>query len=527
MPVNGRLARVLAAAVVVSLVAAGAAAGCGKTTKTPTVAVYASANQPIVFWDPSDSYSNEIIVMNNIYETLLRYDPAKDKLIPVLATSYQVSPDGLTWTFELRKGVKFHTGNEMTADAVKASIERTMKRGMGASFIWSAVKEIKVLDRYKVEFDLSYPAPLDMICASGYGAHIFDPSVVQANGEDWFAAGHEAGTGPYMLESFTGKEEVVLTKFPDYWGGWKGQHFDKIVFQEVSEASTRAQMVQAGQADFVDNLPIEQIDRLRSDPNVAITQTPSFQNLLGFFNTAKPPLDNVLVREALSYAVPYDQIITEVMKGTATQGQGPVPKGMWGHDDSLPQPTYDLAKAKQLLTQAGFPNGGFKLVLTYASGDETERRVAELYKASLAQLGINLEIRGMPWEPQWDLAKATKPADRQDIFVMYWWPDYCTPYSWLNAMFHSEDTINFNLGYYKNPEYDKLIDEAQKLSGSNRAQAVEEFKQAQKILCNDWVAIYFFDQNYVRAMRADFKGYVDNPAYPHVVFFYNTYRGSK
>lgn len=503
------------------------AVGCAKVSTTPTVAVYASANQVIVFWDPSDSYSNEIIVMNNLYETLLRYDPASDKLIPVLATGYQVSADGLTWTFELRKGVKFHTGNEMTADAVKYSIERTMKRGMGAAFIWSPVKEMKVLDPYKIEFDLSYPAPLDMIAASGYGAHIFDPAPVQQNGEDWFSQGHEAGTGPYTLESFTGKEEVVLKKFPDYWRGWKGQHFDKVVFQEVSEASTRAQMVQAGQVDFVENLPIEQIDRLRSDPKVAITTTPSFQNLLGFFNTEKPPLDRKLVRQAISYAVPYDQIITEVMKGTATQGQGPVPKGMWGHDSSLFQYNLDLDKAKELLTQAGYPNGGFKLMLTYASGDETERRVAELFKASLAKLNINLEIRGMPWEPQWDLAKATKPGDRQDIFVMYWWPDYSTPYSWLNAMYHSEESINFNLGYYKNPEYDQLIDEGQKLSGSDRKRAIDLFGQAQKMLVDDAISIYFFDQSYVRAIRADFEGYVDNPSYPHVVFFYDTHRGGK
>ncbi len=520
-----RLSQVLVVLLALSL--ALVFAGCAKTSTTPRVAVYASANQPIVFWDPSDSYSNEIIVMNNIYETLLRYDPTTDKLSPILATAYQVSPDGLAWTFDLRKGVKFHTGNEMTADSVKACVERTMQRGLGAAFIWSPVKEIKALDRYKVEFDLSYPAPLDMIAASGYGAHIFDPAVVQENGEEWFSEGHEAGTGPYVLESFKGKEEVVLAKFADYWRGWKGQHFDKVVFQEVSEASTRAQMVQAGQVDFVDNLPIEQIDRLRSDPAVAITTTPSFQNLLGFLNTQTPPLDNKLVRQAVSYAVPYEQIITEVMKGTAVQGQGPVPGGMWGHNDSLFQYTQDLTKAKDLLTQAGFPNGGFKLTLTYASGDETERRVAEIFKASLAQLNIDLEIRGMPWEPQWDLAKATKPADRQDIFVMYWWPDYSTPYSWLNAMYHSEDTINFNLAYYKNPEYDQVVDDAQKLSGSDRAKAIEKFAQAQQMLVDDTVCLYFFDQSYVRAMRADFQGYVDNPSYPHVVFFYDTHRSSK
>ncbi len=501
--------------------------GCGGGSKTPPVAVYISANQAVVFWDPSDSFSNEIIVMNNMYETLLRYDPAANKLLPVLATGYKASSDGLTWTFDIRKGVKFHTGNELTADAVKTSIERTTKRGMGAAFIWAPVKEIKVLDPYKIEFHLTYPAPLDLIVASGYGAHIFDPKAVQQNGEDWFSQGHEAGTGPYQLESFKGKEEVVLKKFDQYWGGWKGKHFDKVVFQEVAEAATRAQMVQAGQADFVDNLPLEQIERLKSDPKIAITQTPSYQNLLGLLNTKKPPLDNKLVRQALSYAVPYDQIIKDIMKGYATQSKGPVPAGLWGHDESLPQYKLDLDKARDLLKQAGYPNGGFKLLLTYASGDEIERQIAELVKASFSKLNVNLEIRGMPWEPQWDLGKATKSKDRQDIFVMYWWPDYTTPYSFLYNMFHSEDTVNFNLAYYGNSEYDRLIDEGQKISGSDRQKAIGLFGQAQKLLVDDAASLYFFDQMYVRAMRADFQGYQDNPSYPHVVFFYETHRGSK
>jgi len=504
-----------------------AVAGCGAGQSTPQVAVYANTNQVVVFWDPSDSFSNEIIVLNNIYETLLRYDSVQKKVVPVLATDYTVSPDGLTWTFDIRKGVKFHDGNELTADAVKYSFERTIQRGKGASFIWGPVKEIKVLDPYKLEIDLKYPAPLDLIVASGYGAFVFDPAAVQKNGEDWFSQGHEAGTGPYELESFQGTQQVVLKKFDGYWGGWKGPHFDKVVFQQVSEASTKVQMLQSGQADFVDALPFEQVDALKNNPNIKIVTTPSYQNLLGFFNTQKAPLNNKLVRQAISYAIPYDQIVSDVMKGYATQSKGPIPAGLWGHDDSLFQYSYNLDKAKQLLQQAGYGKGGFTLVLTYASGDEFERRVAELMKSSLAQLNINLDIRGMVWEPQWDLAKSPNPKDRQDIFLMYWWPTYADPYDFMVNLFHSESTINFNLGYYYNPAYDKLIDDAHSVSGVDREKAIQEYAQAQQMLVDDAPAIFFYDQQYVRVMRSDFQGYVDNPAYPHVVFFYNTYRQSK
>ncbi|HEY3315770.1 MAG TPA: ABC transporter substrate-binding protein [Bacillota bacterium] len=523
---KSRLVRATAAVFILALVVGTAGCGGAKLTK-PSVAVYTSTNQVVVFWDPSDSFSNEIIVLNNIYETLLRYDYKQKKTVPLLATGYQVSPDGLTWTFDLHKGVKFHTGNEMTADAVKYSFERCIKRGKGASFIWTPVKEIKVLNPYKLEIDLKFAAPLDLIVASGYGAHIFDPEVIKDNGEDWFEKGHEAGTGPYTLDSFKGKEEAILKKFDGYWGGWQGKHFDQLVFQQVSEASTKAQMLQSGQSDFVDQLPFEQIDQLKNDPNVTINVSPSYQSLFGLLNTKKAPLDNPLVRQAISYAMPYDEIVKGVMKGYATQSRGAVPNGLWGHDDNLFQYSYNLDKAKELLTKAGYPNGGLKLVLTYASGDEFERRIAELMKASFAKLNINLETRQMVWEPQWDLAKATDPKQRQDIFLFYWWPTYADPYDFLVNMFHTEDSINFNLSYYYNKELDRLVDEAHSLSGSDRAKAIQQYSQAQKLLIDDAASLFIYDQRYVRAIRSNLKGYTDNPAYPHVVFFYNTYREGK
>lgn len=492
--------------------------------QAPQIAFYGTTNDTMVFWDPSDSYSNEIIAMNNMYETLLRYDPKADEFTGILAKDWSTSEDGLTWTFELREGVKFHTGNEMTAEAVKYSIERTIERGNGAAFIWDPVESIETDGDYKVIFHLKYPAPLDLVAASGYAAFIFDPAAVEQNGEDWFAQGNEAGTGPYMLESWEQGGDLVLTRFPDYWQGWEGKHFDKVVYRTVPEAATRRQMLEAGQLDIVEQLPYEQIEALKSVDSVKIHSTPSFQNLLAFFNTQAEPLDDVRVRKALSYAFPYDSVIDDVMKGYAHQSRGPIPMGLWGYDEDLPQYEYDLDKARQLLEEAGYPDGGIELTLTYASGDENERRTAELYKAELAKLGITLELRGMPWEAQWDLAKATNPAERQDIFMMYWWPDYANPYSFLYSLFHTEEDVLFNMSYYSNEQYDRLIDEANALAGSDRDQAIEMYGQAQEILVDEAPAVYIYDQEYVRAARADFQGYEDNPAYPNVVFFYETYR---
>jgi len=510
--------------------------GCGAPDTEPgatpepapgvrNIAVILDTEEIVVFWDPSETWSNEVIAFQNVYESLLRYDPFTDTFEPILATGYSVSEDGLSWIFELREGVKFHTGNPFNAEAVKYSIDRTKELGMGSSFIWDAVEEINVLDEYTVEFVLVYPSPLDLIASAAYAAYIFDPVATEEYGREWFYEGNAAGTGPYMVESWIPMDELVLTRFDDYWGGWAQENkFEKAVYKVIQEPSTARQMIEAGQADWITMLPFEHISALEADPNISITVTPSFQNLMGLLNTEKAPLDNVLVRRALNYAFPYDSVIENVMLGYASQGRGTIPKGLWGHSEELYQYGYDLDRAAELLAEAGYPDGGFELLLTYASGNEFQRRIGELYKAELVKLGIDLELRGMPWESQWDMAKAPNPEDRQDIFVFYWWPDAPDPISWLWGLFYTEEEIGFNLSYFYNPEYDALIDEGSMLAGADRDEAIRLYAEAQQIVIDEAVSIFIYDQENVRVMRTNFKGYKDNPVYANVVFLYDCYR---
>lgn len=523
--------RTISAVAIVIIVAAAIVTAYWVTRPSPPpkemVGVYGYTTSDVVMsWDPSDAFSNEIVVMQNIYEPLVRYDSKADKFIPVLATSWESSADGLVWTFHLRQGVKFHTGNEFDANAVRYSINRTITRGQGAAWIWSSVQEVKVVDKYTVQFILQYAAPLTSVAASSYAAYILDPKAIEEGGADFFAQANEVGTGPYMLERYSKAEDmVVLKKFPDYWGGWEGKHFDKVIIKAVPESATARQLLEAGEVDILDDLPYEDVAALKTKPGIEIVTTGSFQNLLAFFNTQRPPLDNKLVRTAVSYSFPYEQVLRDVMSGYATQARGPIPKGMWAYSEEVPQYTYDLQKAKQLLTEAGYPTGGLSLTLTYNSGDENERKTAELWKSEAAKIGIDLAIRGMTWEQQWDMAKSPTPEARQDIFMMYWWPDIAgDPYSFVYNMFHSEKEPVFAMSYYNNTRFDGLIDEAFTISGVDRARAKQMYVEAEKILVEDAVAVFIYDQQYVRIKRTSLMGYVDNPTYPHVVFFYYTYR---
>lgn len=491
---------------------------------TPNVFVYATDG---VFndLDPAVSYSGEHVVLANCYETLTFYNPpgSAETLSPKLATRWETNDDATEWVFYLREGVKFHSGNPFNAGAVKAAIENTRAVGTGASYLWDPVQEIEVVDDYTVRFKLSYPAPLDLIASATYAAWMYDAQVYAEKGTEWFNEGHCAGTGPYIIESWERNTRLIMTRNEDYWGGWREGQFDKVVFELTEDNSVLQQKIEAGTAHFTYNIPPDNLPMVETNPEIVAHKTPSFQNLVGLLNTQKPPLDNKLVRQALSYSVPYSQFVEGVLQGRGTQARGVVPVGMWGHGDDLFQYTHDLDKARELLAEAGYPNGGFNLLYTYAAGDFDQQQLGELWKAELAKLGINLEVQGLNWDAQWDLAKSD-PQKAQDVFVMYWWGDYVSPYSFLYSMFHSEDEILFNLGYYRNPEYDALIEEGNRLSGSNRQKAEELFIEAQRILIDDAVALFFYDVTPVHLMRTGIEGYVDNPAYPHVVFVYDLTR---
>lgn len=496
--------------------------------KTTTNVVIYGYQSEMITLDPSTEFSNSIVVLANVYECLVKYTP--DGLKPWLATSWESNKNGTIWTFHLRKGVKFHTGNLMTAEDVKWSVERTMRMGMGPAFIWDPVKKIEVVDNYTVKFYLKYPANLPLIASSAYGAYIMDSKYLSKLGDDkaiaaWFNKGQDAGTGPYMIvkDKYNPKTEIVLKKFDDYWGGWSNDQFDLAVIKIIPDASLREQMVTSGEIQITRDLPLDDLPKLKNNPNVKVDQTPSYQELYAFFNTKKAPLNNKLVRQALSYAVPYKDIVDYVLHGYGEVAKGPIPKGMLGYFEDMKTYTYNLDKAKQLLAQAGYPNGGFKLMLTYTQGDQAEAKVAEIIKAEWKKLGIDVEIRPMNWEQQWALAKSD-PTKAQDILMMYWWPTYPTPYDFLFNMFHCEKEINFNLCYYCNEEFDKAIDKAVTLEGIQPDKAASLYKKAEQILVEDAPAIFLYNPDDVYVYHKSISGFKDNPGYPQVVFFYELHK---
>jgi peptide/nickel transport system substrate-binding protein len=495
----------------------------GQAAKLPkNILVYACTDSTTT-WDPSASFSTELTYMANIYEPLVWVSPpgSAKEFRPGLAERWEKSADGLTWKFYLRKGVKFHDGGVLTAKAVKDSFDRTKTMKKGASFILGPIEEIKVLDDHTVQFNLKSVAPLERIVASAYAAWIISPKAV-GNDQKWFDAGNEAGSGPYMLESAKPDEEIVLKKFDGYWGGWDKPHFERVVVKIVKEASVQEQMIDSGVADLGNRIPVESSKTFDEKDCCSRLVGPSYLNYALHLNTQKPPFDNIKVRQAVSYAMPYKDMVDIGLGGLGQQARGPIPYTQFGHDKDVYQYTTDLAKAKKLMAEAGFPDGiKEKVIYTYAAENQVEKAFSPLIKESLAKIGIDVDIRPMIWNAQWDLMKGG-PEKAQHMGALLWWPTFSDPYDTLYSLWHSEEKPFFNFSYYRNPEYDDLIDKAYTSPDVEQAKAL--YAKAQKILVEEAPSVYLMDVELPVFVRNELKGYVINPSYPRVPFFYDMHK---
>ncbi|MQA01822.1 MAG: ABC transporter substrate-binding protein [Streptosporangiales bacterium] len=443
----------LVAAVAAAALTAAMATGCtGKPAGSPVdegdtggkqrTFTYDTYSQVVTEWDPAISYSNEIIAMSNVYETLTRYDAETEKVEPLLATEWDSSNGGRTWTFTLRDDVTFHSGRKLTAEAAKGAIDRTRKLGKGAAYIWDAVKEVQAPESDRLVLELKYPAPMDLISSADYAAYIYDTEAAgDADLQKWFNKGNDAGTGPYTAGDWEQGEEIELTldKYGKYWGGWSGNRYSRVVYRVVPQDTTAAQLARSGEVSFVQQMSPHLWKTFKDDKSVTRPARNSWQNLFALFNTESGPLADKRARQGMAHAIDYEGILA-ALKGAGTRTPGVVPDGLLGHDPRLPQYERDTAKAKQLLNAAGYGPGKkqLKLSLTYTEGDSNEQLAASLIKSNLAKLNVKLTTRGLQWPTQWAKAKSSDLKNRQDILLFYWWPDYASPYSWFINLFHTE-----------------------------------------------------------------------------------------
>ena len=333
----------------------------------------------------------------HIYEGLVKisYDDPND-FSPVLATSWTASDDGLTYIFNLRKGVKFTDGTDFNANAAKFSFDRIMalKKG-GAYSLMETVESVTVKGEYTIEIRLKSRGPLLSFLVNAY---MVSPTAIKNHStkedpwaEKWLI-NHSVGTARYQLAEWTKGVRYKLVENPVHWDKW-GKHFKAVVGHVIYEADVQRMMLERGDLDIAMNLPFDALPSLKRNPDVRIHENAGGAILFLFLNHIAEPTKHLLVRKALAHAWNH-KAFSIVRRGLAPRADGFCPNAMLGKGYKPPAPypyEYDLNKAKEYLIKAGYPDG-FTINFMTQKGDEEKNMLFDVYQNDLAKLGIKVKL---------------------------------------------------------------------------------------------------------------------------------------
>lgn len=475
--------------------------------------------------DPGASFDGQSpLIWRGVYESLLDYKGDTLDFAPSLAESYEVSDDKKTYTFKIRKNVKFTDGEMLDAAAVKFNIERQIKIKLGIAFALAPITAIETPDDSTVVLKLSGPSDGFLSAfASLVTVGMISPKAIRDNEKDndgaqaWLRD-NMVGTGPYMLKSYTQSQQAVLVRNPDYWRGWDGDHFERVIVKYVHEASSARLLLEQGETDMAIFLPDDVVEALDGKPGITVTNVPSFNLYYLMMNCKKGPTADPKVRRAIAHGLNYDAFINDILRGKAKRAHGPIPSTFIGHAADTPIYDFDPEKAKQLLAEAGHPGGGFTLKYTYESGYFWKRPLGELFQSNMKDLGITVEIQEL--SPAAWAGLLSNPDTADHCFGVVWWPTLATPYDYMWSLFHTQAQGNagYNWGYYSNPEVDKLLDAG--VAEPDEAKRFALYAQAQKLLVEDSPALFVYEKNYRSPMSDKLKGFVFNGMRTETLDFY-------
>jgi peptide/nickel transport system substrate-binding protein len=381
--------------------------------------------------DPAQAFEfTSVWAVDQVYETLVNFSRDLSRAEPGLAESWTFSPDGKTWTFKLRKGAKFHSGNEVDADAVVFSLQRAFKLELEPSFIITMFidkpEDIKALNKDTVEitFKQTMPEVLMTSVLSNPVTAVVDPQVVQAHAtvdDPWankWLSDHDAGAGPFILQKWERNVEIVLEAFPEYYGG--KPFFSRIIIKDIPEPTDQLLLLKKGDIDVAMDLLPEQITEVKAIPEIVVSEKPAFQVRYIGMNVSFEPLSHEEVRDAIRFAIDYEAIAKEIMKGAVQIGQTIVPAGMFAH---LPATPYyrDIEYAKALMKKAGYENG-FKVELMIAPVPPSPDQAAKI-KEDLAAINIDVEIKQVLAAQLYE----TYRAQKHQMVLALWGADYPDP----------------------------------------------------------------------------------------------------
>ena len=429
----------------------------------------------------------------HVIEPLVELDYDKQEYVGILAESWDYQ--GNQWAFKLRKGVKFHNGAPLTSKDVAFSVERMRdaKSGSLQAANFKDVAEVQTPDDQTVIFVLKKPNAvfldrlenrfiISKVAADKFGDKLYQNLI---------------GTGPYKFVSYQRGGNMVFTRNDDYWGG--KADIKEIVFRKVTEDSARLAALESGQADFINNIPVHEVARLKKHPRVRVDQVEGLRMFFLTLNVAFKPFDNKLVRQAVNYSIDAPSIVRNIFDGIGFPVDGPVGKNVIGADPKLKRYPYDPKKARDLLKQAGFADG-CDVQLYYSSGRyPKDKEVCQVIAAQMVKSGFRVELISQDWAVFW----GKEGVNGGKLPFYYIGRGSLTDADTLyDQYFRTGTTKRCN---YSNPAFDKLIEEEQRTSDQKKRVAI--LQQAGKILMDDvpFVPLYNLADIYGAAKNLTWK----------------------
>lgn len=477
--------------------------------------------------DPSSTTDGESSrVTRQILETLLTFEEDSFELEPGLAHDWEVSDDGLNYTFYLEEGVTFHDGTDFNAEAVKTNFERwadpeheygfadenyvySMYGTMFGGFQGDdghVIEEINVVGDHEIEFVLSQPLGffLQNMAMSYFG--ITSPAAFEEYGPE--INENPVGTGPFQFVSWSKDDSIVLEKFENYRIDGMPK-LDEVVFEVIPDNAARLIALRSGEIDIMDGLNPDDAAGIESEEGLELYTRA--ENNVGYvgFNTQKEPLDQVEVRQAINYAIDKQSIADALYAGYANTAKNMLPPSYMGYNDEVEAYEYDPERAQELLAEAGYEDGmeielwTMPVARPYMPDPET---VSEIVQNNLAEVGIEVEIVREEWAPY--LEKTLQ--GEQEMFMLGWSGTNGDPDYFLSSLLHGSNVGSSNRTFYQNDEVDELLDQAKRSVDQDERAAF--YQEAQALISEDSPTATLVHSTPVLATTSDVLNYVPHPS---------------
>ena len=451
------------------------------------------AQDPVGLDPQITSARSSIQILENVLDTLVTLD-AEQNVVPSLAEAWSVSEDNLTWTFNLRSGVQFSSGRELTAEDVVYTYERLLnpETGSGNAYLLDGVTAIEAPDASTVTFTLDAPNPGLLSNLAGSKALGI---IARENVEDGTINTQPIGTGPFVIADYQPGVGLTLEKNPNYWQEGL-PYLDSIDVQIITDENVRRTALIAGDVDWAISVPAQSVTELKSNPDLVVDEVPAGAYWYIGLNLEREVLSDVRVRQAIATAVNRDNVAMAAAFGNAQPTQDPIPSSSaWAY--GYAPYTYDPEAARALLAEAGYPDG-FDLEIMPTTQYEESERAAQVIQADLSAIGIRTTINTLEWA-EW---LEVQGAGDYDTYICSW-NGNVDPDDFFGAQQGTGEVFNFT--GYSNREVDELLAEGKNTDDFETRRGI--YEQINQQVVDDAPYVYLYNPLEINVYRTNVSGY--------------------